>query len=79
MRKQKPTVKYRIRLKGLLPQPWTDWFEGLIISYEDNNTILTCFFEDQANLHGILNRIRDLNLILISVETLSEKNTEENL
>jgi len=59
---------YRIILKDYLENYWSDWFEGLIISYEGTLTVLTGQLEDQAALHGILNRIRDLNLTLLSVE-----------
>ena len=70
---QKTSVRYRIKLKGLLPQPWTVWFEDMTITYEAGNTILIGWIEDQARLHGILNKIRDLNLILLSLETLEER------
>ncbi len=62
------SIKAEIKIKGLLDKKWEDWFEGLNISYEDGNTVLLGDLNDQAKLHGILNLIRDLNLILISVE-----------
>ena len=46
------------------------WFDGMDISYEGTTTTLTGLLEDQAALHGILNRIRDLNLKLLSVEQI---------
>jgi hypothetical protein len=56
-----------IRVKGKLGNEWADWFENMDIKYDGNNTTLIVLVEDQSALHGILNRIRDLNLTLISV------------
>lgn len=61
---------YRIKLKGRLDQKWSDWFEQMTISTEDGNTILTGPVADQAALHGLLIRIRDLNLTLLALERL---------
>jgi len=59
---------YEIKLKGHLDQSWADWFEGLTFSHEsDGTTILSGENIDQAALHGLLKRIRDLGLPLISV------------
>ena len=63
-------TNYRIRLKGHLNQKWSDWFGQMVISTEGSDTILTGSVADQAALHGLLNRIRDLNLALLSVECL---------
>lgn len=60
-------VKTKIKIQGHLDKKWEDWFEGMKIIYEDNNTILVGFVKDETFVHGILNRIRDLNLKLISV------------
>lgn len=60
--------RYEIRLKGQLDQRWADWFEGLTITVEaDGNTILAGYITDQAALHGLLKKVRDLGLPLISV------------
>lgn len=59
--------KTRIIIKGHLDQKWEDWFDGLEISYEGDNAILTGIMKDEAHLRGILDRIMDLNLELISV------------
>jgi hypothetical protein len=65
---------YEIRIQGHLEERWTAWFENLAFSYEeDDTTILRGPLEDQAALHGVLNRIRNLNLQLISVQTIEEK------
>jgi hypothetical protein len=63
----KPTV-YKIRVKGHLGPEWSDWFEGLTITLEeDGNTLLTGLVIDQAALHGLLKKVRDLGLPLLSV------------
>lgn len=59
--------KTRIIVEGHLDKKWKEWFEGMEISYEGNSTILSGSIKDESYLHGILNRIRDLNLKLISV------------
>jgi hypothetical protein len=63
----KPVV-YQIRIKGHLGSQWKNWFEGLTITLEDNgDTLLTGPVVDQAALHGLLKKVRDLGLPLISV------------
>jgi len=64
------SADYRIKLKGRLDPKWSDWFEQMKISTEGGETILTGPVADQAALHGLLIRIRDLNLMLLSVERL---------
>jgi hypothetical protein len=60
---------YQIRIKGHLNQQWTDWFEGLTIKLEDNgDTLLTGPVIDQAALHGLLKKVRDLGMPLLSVD-----------
>lgn len=59
---------YQIRLKGHLGNEWIDWFYGLTITLEDNgDTLLTGPLADQAALHGLFKKLRDLGLPLISV------------
>jgi hypothetical protein len=59
---------YEIKVKGHLDPRWSDWFEGLeLTDLEGGETMLSGPLADQAALHGLLERIRDLNLTLISV------------
>jgi hypothetical protein len=60
--------EYEIRIKGHLDPCWSDWFAGLELTHlEGDQTLLAGVLPDQAALHGLLERIRDLNLKLISV------------
>lgn len=63
---------YEIRLKNHLNQRWAEWFDGwTITNVEDDEVILVCTSTDHARLHGALDKIRDLNLTLISVKRIS--------
>ncbi len=63
---------YEIRLKNHLDQQWADWFDGwTMTNIGDDVVILTCSATDHAGLHGALDKIRDLNLALISVKRVS--------
>ena len=64
---------YQIRIKGHLSQQWKDWFEELTIKLEDDgNTLLTGALVDQAALHGILKKVRDLGMPLLSVNFVGD-------
>jgi hypothetical protein len=62
---------YQIRIKGHLGNQWTGWFEGMTITLEDNgDTLLAGPVIDQAALHGLLKKVRDLGMPLISVSSI---------
>ena len=62
---------YQIRVNGHLGPQWMDWFDGLTITQEENgDTLLTGPVIDQAALHGILKKVRDLGMPLLSVNTI---------
>ena len=68
---------YEIRIKGHLDNRWSDWFEGLIITLEDNaETLLSGPVVDQAALHGLLRKVRDLGMPLISVKRVEPNQTD---
>ena len=71
------STDYRIKLKGHLDPKWSDWLEQMAISTEGGDTILTGPVADQAALHGLLVRIRDLNLTLLSVERIEPLQQEK--
>jgi hypothetical protein len=67
---ESPTI-YQIRIEGHLGSQWTDWFDGLSITLEENgDTLLTGPITDQAALHGLLKKVRDLGMPLVSVSPL---------
>jgi len=60
---------YQIRIKGHLGPQWTEWFEGMAVTREENgDTLLTGPVVDQAALHGLIKKVRDLGLPLLSVK-----------
>ena len=69
--KEKSVPVYDIRITGNLDPRWSEWFDGLTITNLDGGVAVLCGdIVDQAALHGTLNKIRNLNLSLISVTTL---------
>jgi len=69
--------RYAIRIKGHLDDRWADWFEGMTLTREDNDTtLLTGPVVDQAALHGMLKRVRDLGTPLLSVLRLAPEQAE---
>jgi hypothetical protein len=72
-------VVYQIRLRGHLDDRWTDWFGGLTITLEENgDTLLTGPIPDQAALFGLLRRVRDLEMQLISVNCVDTSNQDRS-
>lgn len=68
---------YRLRVNGHLDQHWSSWFGDLSLTREDDGTTcLTGAIADQAELHGLLTKIRDLGVTLISVEVVDLTTTE---
>ena len=59
--------RYEIRVEGHLTADWSDWFDGLTVRQKANGETLLCGLLDQAALHGVLTRIRDLGLALVAV------------
>ena len=71
--KRDEPIVYQIRIQGYLGLQWADWFDGLAITLEeDGDTLLTGPVIDQAALHGLLKKVRDLGLTLISVNQVGE-------
>ena len=62
--------RYEIRVKGILGERWTAWFEDLHVSSDGEETVICGPVADQAALHGLLTKVRDLGLFLISVRHL---------
>jgi hypothetical protein len=64
---------YQIRMSGHIDLRWSDWFDGLTITMtEDGDTLLTGPIRDQAQLHGLLAKVRDLALPLVSVNPVQQ-------
>jgi hypothetical protein len=64
--------KYEIRLQGRLDAHWSQWFDGLVIHQERDETVLTGPIVDQAALHGILAKIRDIGIPLLALKRLHD-------
>ena len=68
---------YKIRIKGHLDDGWTAWFGGLTVTLEENgDTLLTGPVVDQTALHGLLRKVRDLGLPLVSVNCFQPGHTD---
>lgn len=69
---------YEIKVKDHLDARWSDWFAGMKLTHlEGDGTLLSGLLPDQAALHGLLERIRDLNLVLISVNCACPSNQDK--
>ena len=60
---------YEIQVKGYLDASWNELFDGMSIAWEDNVTTISGMVADQAALHGLLARVRDYGLVLISIQS----------
>jgi hypothetical protein len=68
---RRASTQYRIRVRGMLPTQWAEWFDGFAISHEaGGDTTLTGTVADQAALYGLISRVRDLGLSLLSIERI---------
>ena len=63
--------RYEIRVRGILDERWTAWFEDLQVSSDGEETVIAGPVADQAALHGLLTKVRDLGLFLVSVRHLN--------
>jgi hypothetical protein len=77
--KSNEPMVYQIRIQEHLSHQWTEWFAGLSITLEKNgNTLLTGPIADQAALHGLLKKVRDLGMTLLSVNCVEPRPTEKS-
>ena len=75
-----PPEIYEIRVEGHLSSSWSDWLEGMSIRHEDSGeTVLSGPLVDQAALHGVLMKIRDLGLPLVAVKRLKQRDTQASI
>ena len=71
------TAYYEIRLKGQLNARWADWFDGMTITLDNNgDTLLSGSVVDQAAMHGLLKKVRDVGLTLLAVKSVKPEGTE---
>jgi hypothetical protein len=71
-----PSV-YKIKMQGRLDESWSGWFNGMAIAFDSDTTTLTSAVADQSALRGILNKLWDLNLALISVTQIDRTETKK--
>ncbi|MGH7450528.1 MAG: hypothetical protein ACRENG_04235 [bacterium] len=70
---------YQIRVKGRLDQSWSSWFDNMTLTFEKGETAITGPVPDQAALHGLLTKVRDLGLTLIDVRRIEPKDEQQNI
>lgn len=71
VRKYHEPAVYQIRVEGVLDPCWSEWFEAMVITTEAEATLMTGPVRDQAALHGLLGRIRDLGLSILLVKRIN--------
>ncbi|MFO7584947.1 MAG: hypothetical protein R6W69_09465 [Anaerolineales bacterium] len=69
-KKERSAYFYRIRVRDQLDQRWADWFDGFQMQSVGEDTVVAGYISDQAALHGVLAKIRDLGLMILLVEYL---------
>lgn len=69
---------YQIRIKGQLDSQWSDWFSGMTLSLDNGDTLMTGQVIDQAALHGLLKKVRDLGMPLVSVVQIQVLHAHQN-
>lgn len=74
--KETQRAQYEIRVAGVLDERWAAWFDGLRVSGQGEDTVICGLLADQAALHGLLTKVRDLGLCLISVRRLDTGQAE---
>jgi hypothetical protein len=75
---QKKRMIYQIRVKGVLDPSWSEWFDGMTITPQtDGRTLLTGPVRDQSALHGLLVKLRDLGMTILSFESVSNSNNSQ--
>lgn len=68
-----PPYIYQVKIEGYLGSQWVDWFDGMSITHEEENiTVLTGAIVDQSALYGLLKKLRNLGMTLISLQRLDE-------
>ncbi len=68
-----PPCIYQVKIEGYLGSQWADWFDGIAITYEGEDiTVLTGAIVDQSALYGLLKKVRNLGMALISLQRLDE-------
>lgn len=70
---------YQIRLEGHLGHQWANWLNGLSLTLEGKNTLLTCQVVDQAALYGLLRKVRDLGVPLLSVTRVEPDRLKDSI
>ena len=72
-------LRVEVRVKGQIDEHWSDWFEGLTVTHTDQDeTVLTGLVVDQSALYGLLAKLRDLGLPLLSVDSEVENGVEDS-
>lgn len=74
MNQEQKKEVYQIRVKGRLDQSWSAWFDNMTLAFEKGETIISGAVADQAALHGLLAKVRDLGLTLIDVRRIESEN-----